>query len=63
MVSDGDDLVRGGASVERLGFGGAIFGDEAIDGSLQVNDRGEYPMFGPAPRLSRNARFYCVRRG
>ena len=31
-----------GAPDERLGIDGVVFGDEAVDGGLQIHDRREY---------------------
>jgi hypothetical protein len=37
-VSGGDDIVGVGAPEEWLGLGCVVFGDEAVDGGLQVDD-------------------------
>lgn len=49
-VSGGDDVIGVGAPDKRLGFGDVVFGDEAVDGGLQVDDRMEHAVLESAPR-------------
>ena len=48
-VSGSNDIVGVGAPDERLGFGGVVFGDEAVDCGLQVDDRVEHAVLESAP--------------
>jgi hypothetical protein len=49
-VSSGDDIVWFGFPCERLGAVGIVFADEAIDGSLEVDDGMEDPVFETTAR-------------
>lgn len=48
-VSGGDDLIGVGAPYEWLCFCLVVFGDEAVDGGLQIDDGVEDTVFQPSP--------------
>ena len=62
-VSGGDDVVGIGAPDEWLGFGDVVLGDEAVDGSLQVDDRMEHAVLEPTPRQFCEEPFHRVQPG
>ena len=46
----GDDGIGVGCPVEGPGVGSVVFVEEAVDGSLQVDDGSEYAPFQPTLR-------------
>jgi len=48
-VSGGDNLIGVGAPHEWPRFGIVVFGDDAVDGGLQIDDGVKHAVLQPAP--------------
>lgn len=59
-VSGGDDFVGISAPDEWLCLGFVVFGDEAVDGGLKINERMEHAVFQSAARELGEKAFYRV---
>ena len=62
-VSSCDDFIAIGGPCEWLGFASIVFVDEAVDGSLQINDGMEDAVFEPSPCQLGEEALYSVQPG
>ena len=59
-VSGCDDVVWVGAPHKWLCLGIVVFGDEAVDGGLQVDDGVKHAVLQPSPRQFREKALHRV---